>query len=396
MFSISLSLIIYKRVFSSVFTAIVVFHYTVHCINPILPYFLCTEQHTAGRARVAQRNSNIAFADLIQFGQNAKVQRFAQLCRVMPSYAQRVREELRRVTTAANKEQKARDKLPKVSRWRVELEEAFDWVALSVTPPAFHGEKRRVIGRVGFQRLLMDGKLLGISHQNVYEYFKSVDPSSACYVNFDMVWAWFLHQAQVYEQSLPKGKRPFTFTAAQIISHERRAQVTVMKRINAEKIDMDSDLDWEALKRGKKGDGSDSEEESDSEFDEFEGMDEDTLFSNLDFLRRVDVGRLMRYLTKKKMQREQAAALERRMLAAMVAAQQGGGRGEGGGEGGGKGDGEVAGGAAADDTPSSAAAGATSGTAGTGVEGVTGNETVASSAVSTAADHPPAKSVDVD
>jgi hypothetical protein len=261
-------------------------------------------QLTAGKASTVLRRQNIAFTDLQQFGQEAKIGRFAEQCKTVPQYAQRVREERTRVLQADRKRNQERAALPKEARWQAELSDAFDWLAVSTTPLAYQGGKKPLIGRIGFLRLLQYGKLLGTTRAIAYEFFKAVDPGTACFVPFDNVWPWFLHHAQSYEAAkLAPQNKELKFTLADILSAELRAQVTVLKRVNSEKVEFKSTVDWDSLdeKRRRAAEEASSSEE---EEDPYEDVDDDTLFSDPRYMQAADIGRMMRYLTKRRLRRE--------------------------------------------------------------------------------------------
>ena len=57
---------------------------------------------------------------------------------------------------------------------------------------------------------------------------------------------WFLNRANAYEKSLPN-KKHFKFTAADILSPYYRALVLQLKRVNSERIELQSDFDWDSL-----------------------------------------------------------------------------------------------------------------------------------------------------
>ena len=283
-------------------------------------------QFTAGKASTVLRRQNIAYTDLQQIGQEAKVTKFALQCKTVPQYMSRVKEERKRVITGDNKRNRERDvaSMHKELRWRTELLDAFEWIAVTSTPVVFQGGAKKLIGRMGFLKLIQYGKLLGVSRAVANEYFKSVDPAAACFVPFDSVWTWFLRHAQEYETTklLPAG-RVLKFTLVDILSAEERAVITTLKRVNSEKVEFTSSLDWDALeeKRRKAAEDASSSEEEEEE----EDIDEDTLFSDPRYLQNADIGRLMKYLTKRKQMREREAreaAFKAEALAKVVAAQK--------------------------------------------------------------------------
>jgi hypothetical protein len=208
------------------------------------------------------------------------------------------------VLLADRKRNQERAALPKEARWRAELSDAFEWLAVSTTPLAYQGGKKPLVGRIGFLRLLQYGKLLGTTRAIAYEFFKAGAPGTACFVPFDNVWPWFLHHAQSYEAAkLAPQNKELKFTLADILSAELRAQVTVLKRVNSEKVEFKSTVDWDSLdeKRRRAAEEASSSEE---EEDPYEDVDDDTLFSDPRYMQSADIGRMMRYLTKRRLRRE--------------------------------------------------------------------------------------------
>jgi len=256
------------------------------------------------------RKQNIAYTDLQQFGQQAKIGRFTAQVKIVPQYARRVKDELQRVKQADIKRNKERAAMHKELRWKTELQDAFDWIATAITPPVYQGGKKALIGRIGFLKLMKNGKLLATTKDITYDFFKAVDPATSCFVPFDAVWTWFLYHADRYEKLrlTPNGKT-LKFTLADIITAEERAIVTTLKRVNSEKIEFNYDQDWDSLEEKRRRaaeDASSSEEEEEKE----EEVDDDTLFADPRFMNTADVGRLMKYLTKRQQQREREARAE--------------------------------------------------------------------------------------
>lgn len=265
----------------------------------------------------------MAFTDLQQFGQESKILRFAEQCKTVPQYWQRVHEERKRVKQIDAKHAKERVAMHKTLRWKTELYDAFEWISVTITPVAYQGGKKNLIGRFGFAKLMQYGKLLGTTRHMTYDFFKSVDSATQCFVSFDMVWTWFLYHAEQYEAAklTPQGKA-LKFTLNDIISAEERAMVTILKRVNSEKVEFSSEMDWDAVKEKQRRDAA---EASSSEEDEpVMEIDDDVLFSDPRYLGNADIGRMMRYLTKRKQQRErealqQAYEAEQRAIAVQAA-----------------------------------------------------------------------------
>lgn len=252
------------------------------------------------------RKQNMAFTDLQQFGQESKISRFAEQCKTVPQYMKRVQEERKRVKQADARNNKERAAMHKVQRWKTELYDAFEWISVTITPVAYQGGKKNLIGRIGFAKLMQQGKLLGTTRHLTYDFFKAVDSGTQCFVPFDAVWTWFLYHAEQYEtmKLAPQG-RTLKFTLADIITAEERAMATILKRVNSEKVEFASDMDWDALKEKQRREAAEASS-SEDEGPEIE-IDDDTLFSDPRYLGNADIGKMMRYLTKRKQQREREA-----------------------------------------------------------------------------------------
>lgn len=250
----------------------------------------------------------MACADLQEIGQEAKIRRFEMHCKMHPPYAAKVRKEMLLLIAADRKVSSDRHAMEKTLRWEVELRDAFDFISQSITPTFLHDGQEKLIGRMGFTKLLVGGKLLGISKELAVEFFKNCDFSSASFIPFDLVWLWFANRAKEYERAVNK---PFKFTAAvDILSAHERALSNELRRVNSEKVEIYSDFDWDAFYEARKKAAEDMNSSSDEEeqLDEEEEMDEDKLFADLNYLKNADIGRLMRYLTKQRQRRD--AALE--------------------------------------------------------------------------------------
>ncbi len=166
------------------------------------------------------------------------------------------------------------------------------------------------IGRYAFRRLVNYGKIVNLDLAGVDEFFRNIDYSTFCYITLDDVYPWFKKKALKI-----KG---FQFKVSDVLSVEERALIAIFLRYLNEKDLLGLPVAKkrrknkfeEAMnkygegKRGKNRNYYDSEEEeSDGEVDE---EDEDVLFSDLDKLKNCDIGKLMRYLTRKKEQELQA------------------------------------------------------------------------------------------
>ncbi len=270
-------------------------------------------QYVASRAAFMQRKQNIANTDLVQFGQQARLVHFEAITKDLPSVVTRLREERGHLEKIDARKQKSQDlTLAPQIRWKAELLEAFNWLAMLYSTPALHAPKKGLLGRVAFRRLMMNGRLLGIKPESLDEHFKSLDPATACLVPFEAVWPWFLHLAERRNKiQLGKNKnKPFLFRAIDIIGTAERAMISLMRRLNSER-DQEDDLAhydrdlYKASAKVKRGGGLMDDDSNGSQSDEdedFAGDDEDALYGDLEYLKSggADIGKLMRYLTRRK------------------------------------------------------------------------------------------------
>jgi hypothetical protein len=181
------------------------------------------------------------------------------------------------------------------------------------------------LGKYAFRKLSQYGKLFQLDPVAIDEAFRNADYNTSCYIDMREVVRVvegfvlkYYKKHKVDSTNLTNTtKNVFIYRMADVISVEERALISVFLRLL-----YDKDLIALAEKKKKKkpnrfqdamnlyGEGRrsksnayfDSDEESDDDEEGFE-EDEDDLFSDLSKLQNCDVGRLMRYLTKKKQDR---------------------------------------------------------------------------------------------
>ena len=157
----------------------------------------------------------MACADLQEIGQEAKIRRFEIHCKIHPPFATKVRKEMLLLIAADRKISSDRHAMEKTPRWEAELRDAFDFISQSITPAFLHDSQEKLIGRMGFNKLLIGGTLLGISKELASEFFTNCDFSSASFILFDLVFLWFVNRAKEYERAANKSLK---FTAVDILS----------------------------------------------------------------------------------------------------------------------------------------------------------------------------------
>jgi len=309
---------------------------------------------TAKKATFLLRRSTIALTDLTQIGQQARFKLFEFQYRSHPQKLNQIKHEKQRMQDLEQKQLKSRMALPPVERWRVELLDAFNFIANSMTPPVIEdrqvvhggklGNKRVLMGRVGFRKLVIHGKLFGAKEevQALDEYFKTIDPLCTCMVPFEPVWEWFLRRAEIRDKYLQKQKKkPFVFTVGDILSIDERAVMLLyqlygndmdphsqspprfvsrspLKKTNKEDSDDDErPTSKKGRPRRRKAGWDDDSAGGDEELSEdSESVDDSLGDLDGDHFGDKDIGKLMRYLTRrdharKEKEREEKEKAER-------------------------------------------------------------------------------------
>jgi hypothetical protein len=83
------------------------------------------------------------------------------------------------------------------------------------------------LGRLGFKKLILDGKLLGLPKGTADASYESVDSDASGCVSFSEVWIWFLYQARQKNQRSPGS---VNIQLETILSPKERAITALMKR----------------------------------------------------------------------------------------------------------------------------------------------------------------------
>eukprot|EP01041_Mallomonas_annulata_P004735 gene4735-9404_t len=191
----------------------------------------------AARAFVVTRRLTTAYADLREIGVFAKQQAFEKNWTTAPDNRARIKEEEKRIAVQDKKKELERKDMSTEERWEVELKEAFDIIgnvdplvaaeaaAYGVDPPPPE------LGKYGFRRLMVDGKLLGLEKNAIDEHFSVVDFDGSGLVSFDELWRWFLHEARRRSQGGAGSKpRVIRFTMSNIVPVRQRAIMVLMRR----------------------------------------------------------------------------------------------------------------------------------------------------------------------
>jgi len=161
-----------------------------------------------------------------------------------------------------------------------------------------------IIGKYGLRKLLQNGKLLGIDVAGVDEIFRNHDYNSSCYIPMGMILPYIMKRL-IQMKSCSR-----IISNNDLLSIEERAFITVFQLCQQNQTLLDDDGsdvprnrydEFRKQMNFRKGDkqehlsDNDSDEDEDDEFD----FGDDDIFSDIEKLKRMDVGKLMKYLTKR-------------------------------------------------------------------------------------------------
>lgn len=198
-----------------------------------------------GRSNVVSRNLRTAYSDLQQMGQYAKYLAIeTQWCTIREN-AYKVQQEAKRISQIDQTNKKNRKSLSTTDRWREELQEAFSWISKLYSPISTEEllgtvstvsnvsitKTTEVIGRYGFSKLILDGKLLDLPTGSAFEYFSTIDTQHKCFVGFSEVFDWFLREAKELQENKNKNIKKNDFSVSTILSARTRATVSYFRRL---------------------------------------------------------------------------------------------------------------------------------------------------------------------
>jgi hypothetical protein len=258
---------------------------------------------------------------LLELGQEARFKRFVQIWTPMSLSKKLIKQEkqsLKKLDASNFKNRKIIDinnnnnnynnkdnqqLLTLKEKWKIELYEAFSLLVLNLTNPfqLDENEEKRFIGRVGFKKLLKNGKLLGVKNElQVDEFFNTIDASCQGVLKFEIVWTWFVYMATKRDKFLMKNyNRHFTFTVNDILTVEERSLIILNYKFGMLEFSTNSDNNsifkdaYEKSKRRKKGNLF-----SDDDENAYESSDEESMFNDTGNLQYAHIGELMRYVVK--------------------------------------------------------------------------------------------------
>ena len=92
--------------------------------------------------------------------------------------------------------------------------------------PTTPGGSSSELGRIGFKKLIMDGKLLGLPKGTADAIYDSVDSDSSGCISFDELWVWFSHEMR------RKNLNRSSVSVSRILPAKERAIIALMKRFS--------------------------------------------------------------------------------------------------------------------------------------------------------------------
>lgn len=184
-------------------------------------------------AKKSHRQKNrlaLAYLDLQQWGEIAKLKSFELNWPKPPANQARWREETYRVSKNDRKINKERKGTNYKDRWKLELQDAFNIFVDYSKLPGVNTES--LISRISFYRIVLDGKLLNLIPQEMSESWRSIDTDSSGCIAFGDLWSWFVLKAErLHRERKELGyKEGYVFKLHTIFSARERAIIVLMKR----------------------------------------------------------------------------------------------------------------------------------------------------------------------
>jgi len=188
---------------------------------------------------------------LQQIGMDAKFSTFESRWAKSPENRSKLQDESRRISEIDISNRRTRASLSPRERWRVELQEAFSWISkiytaitthdilgADVTTTASSNRKHleESIGKFGFKRLILDGKLLNLPQGISFELFAAIDSQRKGFLGFAEVLSWFEHEAEAVLNGKSAAAAAAAavladFSVSSILSCRTRAYVSFFRRL---------------------------------------------------------------------------------------------------------------------------------------------------------------------
>jgi len=145
--------------------------------------------------------------------------------------------------------------------------------------------REKFLSRIGFLKLMLNGKLLQKSKPEIEQEWFHVDPTGKGFVPLEEVWYWFKEQALELHRKIQlksKCSKDFKFKAQEIFSVGDQAMAIFKARFAVQE---------RKIAEGKRGDEAEeeesSEEEEEEESDEGEESEEEEVDMTLSEVDRV-------------------------------------------------------------------------------------------------------------
>ena len=185
----------------------------------------------AKRSHRQKQRLALAYLDLQQWGEIAKLKSFESNWPKPAANQARWREETFRISKNDRKYNKQRKGTNYKERWKMELQDAFKvFVDFSKLPGG--DVTSNLIGRISFYRILLNGQLLNMIPQEMSESWRSIDTDSSGCIAFGDLWSWFVLKAErLHKERKELGnKEGYVFRLHNIFSAKERAIIVLMKR----------------------------------------------------------------------------------------------------------------------------------------------------------------------
>ena len=225
----------------------------------------------ATRATIVKRRVTKALIDLQQYGQYAKFQHFRIAWLPIPANKEKHRIAMAKLYLDDKEILKKRATLPLTERWYVELEDAFKWCTKACPLPGQNVEN--MIGRLSFDRLLKNGKLLNFIPEELDHSWSAIDIDASSCILFQDLWYWFKEEATMYHKVLKskdkgnKNAKGLFFLLNEFWSINDRALVECMLQFDLLNKHRGDDDDIDGFSRNKMFDESPEESEEEEESD---------------------------------------------------------------------------------------------------------------------------------
>lgn len=266
----------------------------------------------------------------------AKYDNFKKFCHQIPALVRVLKSEKSKNLKYERKQKNVRATWTFEEHLKLEMADVFQLLTSVYTPPNLAAknklkkldaitaggevddftEEHHFIGIYAFRKMVNNGRIFNIPLAEVNEFFRNADVTASCYITLEAILPWMRAKASKIKN--------LKFRMSDVMSAEEKAYISVYLRMLRDKNFLQTATDYskyeemmEAKRRLRLQKQLD-EWSDDDEDDEEEEIDEDVLFSDLEKMRNMDVGRLMRYLTRKREIEQQKLAISKSQAAAQL------------------------------------------------------------------------------